>query len=173
MFRRIIGTCFLLWAPTAVAFPSITAEFKAVGGEQAHLKTVEDAIERAAKQFNFLVRGLARSRLKETNPVYGLIALDYRSPPVLRMSSGKATLELSGTHLEAFPFLTPNGESVTVDQTIEESRIHRVFHTKTGQRAVTYELDESQTHLKLSVSVSSQYMKEDLTYELLYEQHMQ
>lgn len=170
MYPQILMTCILLWCPSAFAFPNISAEFEAVGGIQAHQKKVNAAIEKSAKQFNFLVRGLARNRLKETNPVYGTIHVDYQQPPILRMASEEASLALSGVHLEAHPFTTPKGESVTVDQAIGPSHIQRTFYTKTGRRSVTYVLNESHTELKLTVSVSSEYMDTDLTYELVYRQ---
>ena len=119
---KAILACILLWSPSAFAFPTISAKFEAVGGLDAHKKTVEEAIDTAAKQFNFLVRGLARSRLRETNPVFGLIEVDYEAPPTLRMASESASLALTGTNLESHPFTTPEGESVTVNQTIEADR---------------------------------------------------
>ena len=79
-----------------------------------------------------------------------------------------ASLALTGTNLESHPFTTPKGEAVTVNQTIEANRIKREFFTKTGRRSVTYVLDESHETLTLIVSVSSEYMASDLTYELLY-----
>lgn len=168
MSLRALLACILLWSPSAFAFPTISAKFDAVGGLEAHKQTVEDAIDSAAKQFNFLVRGLAKSRLRETNPVFALIEVDYEAPPTLRMASESASLALTGTNLESHPFTTPKGEAVTVNQTIEANRIKREFYTKTGRRSVTYILDESHETLTLIVSVSSEYMASDLTYELLY-----
>lgn len=156
-----------LMSTQAWAFPNVKGEYVPVGGVEAHQKVVTAVVEETAKGFNFFVRGIARKRLVETNPVFGVIQVDYKAPR-LTMSSGDASLELVGTKLEKHPFTTPKGEEVMVDQLIYDKSAKRVFYSNTGRREVVYTINDTLDVLTLEISVHSKYLSTPLSYALQY-----
>ena len=74
----------------------------------AHETTVNAAINKTAKTFNFLFRGFIRSKLRGINPVYDHIVVDYTAPTLV-LSSGALSMSLTGVDLKGYPHTTPKG----------------------------------------------------------------
>jgi hypothetical protein len=158
---------FSLRVPVSQAFPEAQGTYLAEGGLAAQQQVVESAINTAAAQFNFLIRGIARSRLRAVNPVFPDIKLHY-SKQSFSLSSGADELTMEGDTLEKFPFVTPKGLQVTVDQFVGEKEVKRVFHSEDGRREVIYQLAEDKSLLLVKITVHSSHLHQPMSYELRY-----
>ena len=150
-----------------MAFPETEGFYIAEGGLEVQRQVAENAIEQAASQFNFFIRGIARKRLRDSNPVYPDINLDYQNQS-LSLSSGADQLKIDGDHLEKFPFVTPKGLKVQVDQFVGPDKAKRVFHSKDGRREVVYRLTDKNTLLLVDIAIHSPSLYKPMSYQLRY-----
>ena len=75
--RLFVGMALLCWPTLGWSLPQGKWSYTAEGGYDAHKKIIDDEIEKVAMTYNFLLRGIARSKLRRSNPVFGTIGLSY------------------------------------------------------------------------------------------------
>jgi len=148
------------------AFPEGRRIYQAPDME-AHQQVVTEAIEKAASQFNLFIRGIARSRLKDSNPIFSAITFEY-SGQTLSLEGGGKSLVMDGTKGERVPFVTPKGKHIEVAQFIEDGEARRVYYNADGRREVQYKFGDNGESLTLHVSIYSKYLDEPVTYRLRY-----
>ena len=167
-YRMMIAAlaCLLNGLP-AMAFPEGKRTYVAEPNLDAHQQTVKQAIDETARTFNFLFRGLVRSKLRQINPVYDHIVVEY-SDPTLTLSSGDLAMTLTGKAVAGHPHTTPKGLSVTVDQTIDEWTVRRRYNAPNGYQEVLYTVDASLKTLRLDIEVGSRHFSAPMRFELMY-----
>ena len=133
----------------------------------AHEATVNAAINKTAKTFNFLFRGFVRSKLRGINPVYDHIIVDYTAPTLV-LSSGDLSMSLTGVALKGFPHTTPKGIPVTVDQEIRDWTVRRRYDAGNGYQEVLYTFESEHKTLIVDVWVGSRHFSEPMQYRLYY-----
>lgn len=127
-------------------------------------KTIEDAV----KQFSFLTRPTARSRLRKINVSYKQISISYTEAEIsiatdqrqpLRTPVGGATVD----------WTREDAEKLKVSTVWESGKLKRTFEAKGGQRINTYIISADGKTLTMQVSVTSDHLLQPLTYKLIYQ----
>ena len=168
MKARILMVFLLgLWPAVSGAFPQGERTYKAVQGLQTQEKVVAAVINEAAAKFNFMIRGIARSRLRASNPVFGAITVSYDGAALTLSANGDA-LRLTGTNGGRIPWETPDGRKIEVEQFIQPQLAKRVYYNKDGHREVVYNISEDLKALTLNVTLHSKYLKTPVQYQLQY-----
>jgi hypothetical protein len=127
---------------------------------------MEAAVERTVQGFFGLVRGIARSRLRDANPVFGTVTIAFEgdrvrvlTPPVTAVS------RLDGAE----------GSTVGLDR--EPNRLtHRMVMgdlvqrtwNDSGARLTVFRPSSDGRTLRLHVTVTSDRLPEPVDYELVY-----
>ena len=166
-FRLGVFAALLFWPAFGWAFPQGKWNYVAEGGYDAHKKTIDVEIEKVAMTYNFLLRGIARSKLRSSNPVFGSIGIAYDGT-TLTTSSDDKSLALDAKNGERIPWVTPDGRPIEVEQTIQGDVVKRVYYNDDGYRVVTYTLGPDQKSLTLEISLHSTHLKQPLKYRLRY-----
>src|SRR5690606_11830412 len=99
-------------------------------------QVVSEAVEEAANQFNFMARGIARSRLREGTPVHSRVEVSFEGDQVtVRFGDESYTTELGRTEVRQ----NPQGESMRVTQRIRPNgQLEQIFETEGGTRRYVY-----------------------------------
>ena len=129
---------------------------------------VQSAINEAASHVMFLIRGIARSRMRATNPVYQRvtigetasefsIAFDQRAP-VRTPSNGART-----------PWTREDGEKFQVMTAVEGGRLHQTFIADDGRRVNVFSLSPDGKTLTMETTVSSPKLPQPLHYRLVFD----
>jgi hypothetical protein len=128
---------------------------------------VAAAVERAAGDFNFLLRPFARSRLIKANPVPGRIRIVYephavsvqldRTPPVRAPRDGR-TVE----------WIRDDGAVFDLTARTEEGVLRQSFRGADGTRVNVYRLGGDGRTLSMEVTITSPRLRRPLTYTLVY-----
>ena len=128
---------------------------------------VDQAIEVAVSKLNFFVRSIARKRLRELNAPYQRIAIELTPTQVSITGDHSAPIRtaLDGTPGE---WKDADVEVLQVSTRWEGSVLQQEFSATNGQRINAYEVSPDAQTLTMQVTVSSQRLKEPMTYRLVY-----
>lgn len=130
---------------------------------------IDEAVSEAVSHMNFLVRGIARSRLRGANRPITRIVIQYPEndvyislredePPVVSPQTGEFA-----THTRS------DGELVQVKTELGDRVIRQFFDSDDGQKEHVYRLRPDGT-LALEVTVHSEKLRAPLTYIWVYRQ---
>lgn len=153
-------------------------EGEAAGAERASLSGVYElaephaeaqqrlhaAIDRAADQVPFFLRGFARSRLREKNPVHRRIRVrvDGNTIAVAYENDRYETQEGQWTTVTAV------GEPTQLLQQIVGRRIYQTFRTDEGTKQMVLTPSDDGRYLWLDVTVTSDRLPDPLRYRLRF-----
>jgi hypothetical protein len=150
----------------AVAATRYKQSFRYVGG--AKQKQQRDAaIEKVVEQLNFIIRGIARRRLKDSNTII----------PILNFSLGPektVTTYVNGSEIRApadgstIPWVDQYGETIRVSHTIVGDELIQRMRGAHGNRDNTYRFSADGEHMRMSVKVWSALLPEPVRYSLSY-----
>ena len=166
----LVFTTLFLFAGTGFAtIPQEKATYKADGGQAKQEAGVHQAIEKAGDSFNVFIRSAAKSRLKDTNPVFATLTVDASGKTISIAGDGEV-LALPGKNGEATPWTSPKGKTMKVQQWVSGSTIKRVFTSDTGVKTMTYVFTPDAKALTIDAKVTSKKLKKPLVYRLHYTQ---
>jgi len=128
---------------------------------------INAAIETAVAKMNFIVRPVARSRLKKTNPAYQRIAisrdakeivvtLDARKP--IRMPSDGATIK----------WTREDGEKFDLHAIWKDTQLVQTYVAEDGQRVNDFSLGANPDTMTLEVTITSERLDKPMKYALAY-----
>lgn len=157
MLRRIALLTLLVTVPL---FADLAGSYTLDRGRS---DDVNAAINAVVKKMNALTRGIARRRLRATNPAYEHITLAFTSDAA-RVTAGGATVTLpaSGAPVK----WNRNGETLTVTGHRNGNTFVETFVAKDGRRTNTF--TATSDGLVLQVNVTSPRLPSPLTYRLVY-----
>jgi hypothetical protein len=149
---------------TATAAPSPLGTWRFVGGERER-KAQAAAIEEIVAELNMLIRGVARGRLTETNPIapqielaadgdktrFWRLAFETRATPDGRKWPGKGR----------------EGKDITVQQWVQGATFRELITAADGSRETVMTVRGDT--LKLVATVRSPQLPRALRYELSYQ----
>jgi hypothetical protein len=130
---------------------------------------IDQRIDRAVSHLNFLIRGVARNRLRGANKPVPQIVLHYPDQNVhllLRSDEPPIITPRSG---EFAPYTRADGEVVQVKTELEPGVITQFFDSDDGQKQHVYRLRPDGT-MAMEVTVYSDRLREPFTYTWLYRQ---
>lgn len=127
---------------------------------------VQQAIEAAVADMNFLTRPIARSRLKKTNSLAHQIAITRQAATItVRFDERKpAEMPAEGGVVK---WTGEDGEQFDVFARAEDARLVQTFKADDGQRVNTFTPEDAQ-RLTLQVQITSPRLPKPLTYTVHY-----
>lgn len=129
-------------------------------------RVVDEAVDDAANQFNFIARGIARSRLKEGTPVHGTVVVSFEGGQVtVAFGNERYTTELGRTEVRQ----NPDGEEMRVTQRIRPNgQLEQVFETDSGTRRYIY-TPLRDGRMRIATTTDSPQMPQPMYFMLDYE----
>jgi hypothetical protein len=132
-----------------------------------HSESIDAAIDAGVARINFIVRQIARPRLRKTNTAYQQLAfrleadtlsiqMDQRQP--IRLPASGATV----------PWRREDNELFEVNARLSDGALVQQYVAEDGQRTNVFTLSENGRTLHLQVTVRSPKLKDDVVYRLAY-----
>jgi hypothetical protein len=125
---------------------------------------VHAAIDHAADQVNFLIRGWARGRLREKNPIHRRIRTRVDDDVVVVIYDEDRYESRDGR----WRTVMATGEEVRLLQVVRENRIYQRFVGGDGEKRMVLTFAEDAPWLWLDVTVLSDRLAEPLRYRLTF-----
>lgn len=124
---------------------------------------LKQTIERASKEFNFMIRKIAVGRLKKVTSPYETIYFKVEGDTVIFERDGADRIEgkIGG------PAVTWLGEYQVTFERLADGRIKQSFVAEDGTRENVYRLKEDGT-LEIDVTIKTDKLKNPLTFTLVY-----
>jgi hypothetical protein len=127
---------------------------------------IKTAIDGAAKEFNFLLRPIARSRLTKTNPNITRVAIMRIDDDItIQVGTSKpATARPNGTAVK----WSRNNEQFDLALVWEGMILMQSFTAPDGKRCDRYALSRDGNSLALDVTITSDDLKQPMKYSLVF-----
>lgn len=129
-------------------------------------EVIDQAIATATQKMNFLVRAVAKSRLKATNPLYQRIEISNDGAQItVRYDKGQPiVMPADGGTVK---WKRDDGEQFDVSARAQGARLQQTFKAEDGQRVNEFSLAPDGT-LTLAVTITSPQLSAPLNYTLAY-----
>lgn len=128
---------------------------------------IRAAIDEAAKEFNFITRPIARSRLKKTNPLVKRIEIHQTGGAIsIRLDLSKPTVTEPGK--TPIKWTRDDGEVFDVATKWEAGALLHSFVAPDGQRLNRYSISPDGSTLFLDVTLTSPQLKNPVKYRLAF-----
>ncbi|MFP5503687.1 MAG: hypothetical protein ACLGIN_14445 [Candidatus Sericytochromatia bacterium] len=151
-------------AAPAFAAPKLEGTFVHVSAES---DSIDKAIEQAVTKVNFLIRGIAHSRLKATNEPYGRITFDL-APKQITITMDDRKPIVTPASGQAIKWKREDGEVFDVSTRWVGESLEQTFSAEDGKRVNRFSLGPDGQKLTMKVTVSSGKLPQPLTYTLVY-----
>lgn len=165
--RFLVALTVLGTVPSAAAAAmdqTLEGDWEYVAAESSNITAV---VEQAVSGMNFIVRPIARSRLRKTNEVYRTIKIDHTADQIsVRFDAGKAVL--MPTNGSTVPWTRDDGETFQVSGAWERAKLTQMFAAADGQRLNTFRMSDAGDALMLEVKLTSEQLTAPLVYTLVY-----
>lgn len=137
----------------------------AFAGGEAQRTALRDAIEELVAQLGALIRGVAREKLTETNPVFETVSIERKGDAlVLSYGSHTNTCNLDGSAVEVKGI---DGSALKCKLSMQgDALVHRADGPR-GGRVNTFTIGES-GRLTMKTRIHSKMMPADLRYTLTF-----
>ena len=129
---------------------------------------VSTAINNAASHVMFLIRGIARSRLRATNVAYQRVSIAEQGNDFAIQFDQRHPIH-SPTSGANVPWTREDGEKMQVSTRVAEGRLVQTFTPEDGRRVNTYTLSPDGKTLTMDVVVTSPKLPQALHYRLVYD----
>lgn len=130
--------------------------------------SVEQAVEKTVAEVNFVLRPIARSRLKKTNQPYQSITLATASDK-LSITTDKRAPIVTPANGKPIKWKREDGEMLDVSMKWQGKALQETFAAEDGKRVNVFELSPDGGELKMLVTVSSKRLPKPLVYTLVYQ----
>jgi hypothetical protein len=126
---------------------------------------VDAAIEAAVSPMNFLIRPIARSRLKKTNPIYRRIVIARNADEIVVMPDDRKPVR-SPSDGSTIEWIREDGEKFRVRADWRDSTLSQTFIAEDGQRTNEFSLDAGGAAMQLKVTITSERLNKPMTYKM-------
>jgi hypothetical protein len=128
---------------------------------------IDEAIDAAVTDMNFIKRPIARSRLKKTNPIYRRVVISRTAQEIhVEFRAGAPVIApADGTSVK---WTRDDGEVFDVSAAWEASTLTQKFKAEDGERLNVFRLSPDGRTLTLDVTISSDQLPKPMTYSLVY-----
>lgn len=135
--------------------------------DEADSDNITEVIEDAVGKLNFLVRYIARGRLKKLNPAYRKVAIassaneisvSVDDQPPLRAPAKGTPVALAG----------PDGEKVNASMKLADGRLVLTFNSADGRRVNDFSLSPDGRMLTMQVTETSPRLSQAIRYKQVY-----
>jgi hypothetical protein len=136
------------------------------GGEQGRT-AVEKAIDDATEDMSSLVRGVARRRLREANPIIEELGFSLSGDPLRASWVGGRIIETPASG-EAVDWTDQFGDDVKVSQRWSDGELVQRMFDDNGSRTNVYRFSEDGQRMTMSVTIEASRLPEPIRYRLEY-----
>lgn len=128
---------------------------------------VKKAIDGAVAQMNFLIRPVARGRLRKASPLYQRMTISHTPQQVTITMDARPSVvtPADGTPVEV---TRENGEKLKVSTEWENSALEQTFEVEDGKRVNIYTLSPDGRTVTMNVTINSPRLQKPLKYKLVY-----
>ena len=138
--------------------------YRFAGGDKERAAR-DAAIDAVVEEMNFLVRGIARKRLKESNPIAARVSISQKDGKLtIRFDDRTYTAPINGGSVDVVGI---TGAEMKLRHRVSNGRIEQIFEGEDGGRTNQLELD-GDGRLTIRVRVFSERLPKDLRYKLTY-----
>ena len=131
---------------------------------------IQRAIEATVSKMGFIVRPIARGRLKKDNPAFKRVEIRHQAETIVIANDGLPVRTPSEGTRVAWP--RPDGATFTVSTRPEGGAWVQRFWAKDGVRTNTYTLSPDGQTLTMAVEITSPRLPQPLKYQLVYQRVM-
>lgn len=128
---------------------------------------ISQAVDKAVAHLNFLVRGIARNRLRGANQPISRIVIQYPDNDVYISFREDEPPTISPRSGEFVPYTRADGEVVQVQTEFGNGTIRQFFDSDDGQKEHLYRL-RPDGMMALEVTVFSERLREPFTYTWVF-----
>jgi hypothetical protein len=125
-------------------------------------------IEAATASMNFVIRPIARGRLKKTNPVYRRIRIE-RSGAEYVFQYDERQIQRVPADGRAVDWKREDGEVLRLSVHPDHDDLVQTYQAKDGERTNLFHLDPAAHTLQLRVTVTSPRLPGPVAYTLAYQ----
>jgi hypothetical protein len=136
------------------------------GGEQGRA-AIEAAIDDATEGMSPLIRGVARRRLREANPIIDELGFSLRGDPLRASYVGGRIIETPASG-EAVDWVDPFGDTVKVSQRWSDRELVQHMSDGNGSRTSVYRFSDDGRRMTMSVKIESPRLPKPISYRLDY-----
>ena len=129
---------------------------------------IAEVVERTVRQFNFLIRPIARSRLQRTQVPFPSIEFQHRADKAFVIAHENGTKVVHQRIGPSANAVAPDGTAIRVRLNAGPP-LREIYESGEGQRENTYELSDDGRRLTVQVFIMSPRLREPLRYRLVYE----
>ncbi|BDU76098.1 hypothetical protein [Mesoterricola sediminis] len=153
--------------PLLLLAPALAAQAPLGTWTLAKAPDLDAAVEAAVKETSFLIRPIARGRLKKTNPAYQRVVIERKEDTfVVTFDARKPQrMPASGAVVK---WTREDGETFDLSMRLQGEDLVQTYHTHDGQRTNVYHVDPATRTLTINVTVSSGKLPKPLVYALAY-----
>jgi len=166
MTRLFLVAGLLALARTSTPAVEVSGPEGTFALDKAASDDVKAAIDRAAGEFNFLLRPFARSRLTKANPVPQKVRIVYAAAEV-RVQLDQAPPVVAPRDGHKVTWTRDDGDQFDLTATTEGGVLRQSFKGEDGQRVNVYRLRDART-LAMEVTLSSPRLPKPVTYTLVF-----
>ena len=128
---------------------------------------ISRAIEAAIRPMNFLIRPVARGRLRKTNVPYARLRLTV-APAEITTIADRGNPVVTPSNGTIVKWRREDGETFDVSTSWQGEKLHQTFRAEDGQRENVYSIEADGTTLNLAVTLSSPRLAAPVKYTLRY-----
>ena len=124
-------------------------------------------IEEATASMNFVVRPIARGRLKKTNDAYKRIQINRTGAEISIQYDERKPQHMPGNG-QAVAWKREDGEDFLISARLEHEDLIQTYKAEDGERSNVFHLDPKTGTLTVAVTIKSGKLPKPLTYTLTY-----
>lgn len=153
-------------AEASIAGAGLEWNHRYAGGEQGRL-AVEQAIDEATEDMSSLIRGVARRRLREANPIIDELGFSLGGDPLRASYIGGRIIE-SPASGAAVDWVDQFGEDIEVSQRWSDRELVQHMVGEGGSRTNVYRFSEDGKTMTMSVTIEAPRLPKPIRYRLEY-----
>lgn len=128
---------------------------------------IEAAIETAVKETSFIIRPIARGRLRKTNPAYARVKVE-RSGESFSVTYDARQPQVMPASGASVKWTREDGDKFDISMRIQGADLVQTYKAEDGQRLNVFHVDPGTGRLSLTVTVSSAKLPKPVVYTLTY-----
>lgn len=129
---------------------------------------VEAAIDAAVDDLNFIVRPIARRRLRDATEPIRRVTFEQRPGTIVISTGDAANPTRTAPDGTPAPWTRTNGETVDVATRWDGDMLFQTFDAEDGMRTNAYTLSADGDTLRMAVTIRSPRLPEPVEYTLVY-----
>lgn len=135
--------------------------------DAATSEDIKGAINSVTSKMNFIVKGVARSRLTKTNPAYQRIAIAKEGNEIVVTLDTRKPIRMPADG-SSIKWTREDGEKFNLTAAWQDTQLTQTYVAEDGQRVNDFSLGTDGSTMTLAVTVSSEQLPRPMQYKLGY-----